>query len=336
MDNCTKTERIVTEPRRKCYLCRSLGEGLYGDVEDWLFGAPGKWGFRRCPNLDCGLIWLDPVPIESEMAKAYLSYYTHKGDVEHSSSRNNQQFMRARLAGVYGHFVHYSGLLCMRKRMLTRLFENERPGRLLEIGCGDGNFIADIKKQGWEVMGVDSDPEAARVAMAKYGVSVLVGRFEDIDLPQDYYNVVVINHVIEHVSDPVLFLARTGANIAPGGRIIVVTPNSAGFGHAAFGANWRGLDPPRHLHIFTPVNLVETVRKAGLNCMHLSTTSVNAEAIFAGSTEIRNRRQHLSENGSGFMTIFSMWGYQFFTVVKNCFARNSGEEVIVVCGKQSV
>jgi 2-polyprenyl-3-methyl-5-hydroxy-6-metoxy-1,4-benzoquinol methylase len=336
MDKCTKMESIVTEPRRKCYLCCGLGEKLYVEVEDWLFGAPGKWGYRRCPNPECGLMWLDPVPLEAETAKAYLSYYTHSGDVEHPSSRKGQQFLRARLAGMYGHFVHYSGLLSMRKRMLTRLFENDSPGRLLEIGCGDGNFLASIKKQGWEVTGIDSDPEAARVAMAKYGVSVRIGRFEDIYLPQDYYNVVLINHVVEHVSDPVFFLARAGAIIAPAGRIIVVTPNSAGFGHAAFGSDWRGLDPPRHLHIFTPVNLVETVRKAGLNCMHLSTTSVNAEAIFAGSTEIRNRRQHLSENGSDLMTIFGTWIYQFSTVVKNCFARNSGEEIIVVCGKQSV
>ena len=66
-----------------CALCGVKGEPLYQDLKDRLFGVPGKWNLKKCPNPDCGLIWLDPMPLEEDIGKAYIRYYTHQDASQH-------------------------------------------------------------------------------------------------------------------------------------------------------------------------------------------------------------------------------------------------------------
>jgi hypothetical protein len=60
-----------------CYLCGAEGHILYGNLRDRLFGAPGEWNLKKCPDAKCGLIWLDPMPVEADLHKVYENYYTH-------------------------------------------------------------------------------------------------------------------------------------------------------------------------------------------------------------------------------------------------------------------
>src|SRR5208283_2932444 len=68
---------IRSFPCPKCYLCGADGEPLYAGLRDRLFNAPGEWGLKRCPNSECGLVWLDPMPLEEDIGIAYESYFTH-------------------------------------------------------------------------------------------------------------------------------------------------------------------------------------------------------------------------------------------------------------------
>ncbi len=68
--------------RPDCYLCGSTGLDLYRDLRDRLFGVSGQWNLKRCPNAQCRLVWLDPMPAEEDIGKAYKRYYTHTGVVD--------------------------------------------------------------------------------------------------------------------------------------------------------------------------------------------------------------------------------------------------------------
>src|SRR2546423_11625544 len=70
-------EQIRSVPCPACYLCGAVGEPLYKDLKDRLYRAPGSWNLRRCPGPGCGLLWLDPMPAEDDIGKAYESYFTH-------------------------------------------------------------------------------------------------------------------------------------------------------------------------------------------------------------------------------------------------------------------
>jgi hypothetical protein len=65
-----------------CILCGSTGRTLYDELHDRLFGAPGTWSFRKCSAPGCGLVWLDPAPIEEDLSKAYTAYMLYVGNLE--------------------------------------------------------------------------------------------------------------------------------------------------------------------------------------------------------------------------------------------------------------
>ncbi|MBR4249601.1 MAG: class I SAM-dependent methyltransferase, partial [Verrucomicrobia bacterium] len=68
---------IQTEARPFCPLCGERGEMFYSRLKDQLFGAPGEWDLCKCPAGNCGLLWLNPAPVQEDIGKAYQSYYTH-------------------------------------------------------------------------------------------------------------------------------------------------------------------------------------------------------------------------------------------------------------------
>jgi len=322
---------ITTFDRPQCTFCGETGTKLYADLQDELFNVPGSWGFRRCGNPDCGLIWLDPAPLASELYKTYLNYYTHTDSVSKSPA-SSTGWLRARFVGLYGHLVHYSGLLRARKRLLLRHLDTKGPGRLLEIGCGEGNFLSSMRGLGWQVTGVDSDPKAAQAAWEKHEISILTGRFEDCEFLRDHFDVVVMNHVIEHVVDPATLLAACADILRSEGVMLLVTPNSAGLGHTVFRRKWMGLDPPRHLQIFCPGLLEQIVQHSGLRCIDLSTTSVNAEAFFWGSTGMGMVGERNSSPPSWHLLLLS-WIYQYYALANKLWNRKGGEEIVLVCQK---
>jgi SAM-dependent methyltransferase len=81
--------------------------------------------------------------------------------------------------------------------------------------------------------------------------------------PPNVYDAVVMAHVIEHVPDPTALVAEAHRVLQPGGRLVSVTPNARSAGHRAFGRAWRGLEPPRHLHVFTPESLRTVAVRGG-------------------------------------------------------------------------
>jgi len=327
------SDSIATFARPVCPFCGDAGVHLYESLKDELFGSPGSWGFRRCVNTGCGLIWLDPAPLASELPKAYRSYYTHSQSGLHERV-DARGWARAKLVGLYGHLVHYTGLSERRRRMLTRHLESLEPGSLLEIGCGDGGFLSLARERGWKTTGVDSDPQAAQAALEKYGIEVQVGRIEDCDFPRDHFDLIVMNHVIEHVLDPAALLSACAAILRSGGVVLLVTPNSAGLGHAVFGRRWRGLEPPRHLNLFSPDLLAKSTQGTGLRCVYLGTASVNAEAIYWGSTGMVGMGDLITSSPSICHLVLS-WLYQYYALARNVWNRMGGEEIVMVCRKSA-
>ncbi|MDN5936149.1 MAG: hypothetical protein L0H75_08230, partial [Nitrosospira sp.] len=85
---------ISTEARPACYLCGGHPKVIYRDLEDRLFGASGSWTLKQCPNSHCGLIWLDPMPTEKDIGKAYRDYYTHEDENTKKPKKRSSAFKR--------------------------------------------------------------------------------------------------------------------------------------------------------------------------------------------------------------------------------------------------
>jgi 2-polyprenyl-3-methyl-5-hydroxy-6-metoxy-1,4-benzoquinol methylase len=144
------------------------------------------------------------------------------------------------------------------------------PTRVLEIGCSEGRFRANLPRT-CEYCGVELVPEVARVASAVLD-SVLVGRFEDVasELPAHYFDLVICNDVIEHLPDHDAFLEGIKEKMAPSAHLVGSVPNVRYLPHLSqllIGKEWRyaesGLLDRTHLRFFTRRSWERTLREHG-------------------------------------------------------------------------
>lgn len=145
-----------------------------------------------------------------------------------------------------------------------RLMEEwHRPGRLLDVGCGDGAFLARAEARGWSVVGLETSPEAAALARAAIRGPVIGAPLEEAQVPGEF-DAVTFWDSLEHLVDPAGALRQVAAHLRPGGLVGVTMPNAAGAEARLWGPRWRYLDLARygHLHHFTPRSLRRVVERA--------------------------------------------------------------------------
>jgi SAM-dependent methyltransferase len=272
--------QIRSAPSPECVLCGSQGLPLHTDLRDRLFGATGEWKLVKCPNRDCELVWPDPMPLPEEIWKAYANYYTHKpaasGMIGSLPKRIYRQAKRNWLSASYGYrsdpLVASAGYLKIAHYLLpmvrplafkdVRLLKFVVGGKLLDVGCGSGEWMAMMRCLGWNVEGVDFDEKTVQLAREK-GLNVHIGSMEDQHFVSGSFDAITLNHVIEHVPDPISTIAECARLLKPGGRLVMFTPNASSFSHRLFGQDWRGLEPPRHLHIFSFSAMRSLLRQGG-------------------------------------------------------------------------
>jgi SAM-dependent methyltransferase len=256
-----------------CPVCGAVErEVLYGGLEDRLFGAPGRWTLHRCSG--CGCAYLDPRPDRATIGLAYRSYYTHEAGADGAATG-----LRARLRNGYLNARHGYELApatrlgavvgrlspVHREQADRRIRHLSRPragARLLDVGCGNGAFLRAMRAAGWEVSGIDPDPAAVAAARAA-GLDVREGELTAAAYEPGSFDAVTLSQVVEHLRDPAAVLRLCFGLLRPGGVVHVATPNLGSRGHRAYGRAWRGLEPPRHLVLFTADALRRTLRGAG-------------------------------------------------------------------------
>jgi len=286
MNGGDRTARIH---RPACPVCGATGQVLYSGLADRLFGAPGEWTMKQCPTSGCGLLWLDPAPSADDLEAAYRTYYTHRPARDVSREplhRVYAWFKEGYFANRFGYPV--SGAAAVKRAVLGPalhllpiaadnldmriLFLRARPGgRLLDVGCGNGSTLVTMRQMGWQGEGVDADPAAVE-ATRSHGIEARVGTLESQHYADDSFDAVTMSHLIEHVADPVALVRECRRILRPGGHLAIATPNAGSIGHARFRERWRGLEPPRHLVVFTAGALRRVVESAGLRVERFHTS----------------------------------------------------------------
>lgn len=260
---------------------------LYPDLHDRLYDVPGTWGIRRCSNEACGLSWLDPMPLEQELPKLYRRYFTHSGRWEDGVSP-----LRSALKRGYGLALKVSLVGKQRQRHQQMYLSRSHAGKLLEVGCGGGATLLRFRQLGWDAEGQEVDADAAAAARRLSAAPVHLGPLVQLRLPEGGYDVIAMNHVVEHVAEPIGLLRECHRLLKPGGTLVAITPNAGSRIHRLFGASWFGLEPPRHFYLFNPGTLKETARRAGFSELTTWTTSVNALNAILGSIDIQQTGRH--------------------------------------------
>jgi 2-polyprenyl-3-methyl-5-hydroxy-6-metoxy-1,4-benzoquinol methylase len=274
--SATGGERSGRRPSSPCPSCGAASATFYDRLHDELLGTPGEWRLSRCSARTCGLVFLDPGPGEGEAARAYENYYTHAEGTGEAALEEVHGSVRLALHRLNLALLRASGVSREKLRVRHAYLGDVPPGRLLEVGCGSGWRLAELRRLGWDVVGQEVDESAAIRARETHGLTVIVGPLEKLGLSPASFDAVTLSHVIEHVPDPAALLRECWRLVKPGGVLVGVTPNVDGIGRRAFGRRWRGLEPPRHVRIFSPRTLALLARSAGIDGARVWTTAANA------------------------------------------------------------
>jgi SAM-dependent methyltransferase len=243
----------------------------------------GQRRFVRCAQ--CGVQLLDPAPEAVELEKEYGADYP--------------PFALA--AGAPGVLTRFrTGWYTGRK---VRWIRGLRFRSVLDVGCGTGEFLISLRRRGIDVHGLEPSTFAASHAAAA-GLDIFQGDVGDYSAGRQF-DLITLWNVIEHMRKPTDDLGRLRNLLAPGGTIVVLTPDAGSHQARAFGRDWAGLEVPKHLQLFDGPSLRALATNAGLSQVEVRPARV--DHLYMGLVSLRSviRRQGLLKAARLASAVFS-------------------------------
>jgi SAM-dependent methyltransferase len=234
--------------------------GLWEEARTCGACGQGRWspagevcGKRYACCLECGVVRLYDRVAADRLHLLYAGYYP--------GTDPTPQELRGQLANPT--FAH------RRRRLDAAVPESRR--RILEIGCGDGNFLAYLRNHGWAVQGAEYDAETAALVRRRHGIDVSVGDVADARPAGAPFPAAAAYHVLEHVYRPADWLAAVREMLEPGGILHLQVPNHASLTRRVTGPAWASLMFPQHVYFYSPRTLSALLRRAGFAPLGLTT-----------------------------------------------------------------
>jgi SAM-dependent methyltransferase len=153
------------------------------------------------------------------------------------------------------------------RALLNRL--HPRGGRLLEVGSSLGYLLDVFRKDGWDVVGVEPFYQACRHAREELGLDVINAILESAALPDESFDVVLLNHVIEHIDDPIRTLREVNRILKPEGHFVIETPRYDTLMFKLLGRRERSVSCGGHIYFFTTQTLRNLYEAAGFKTVQL-------------------------------------------------------------------
>jgi SAM-dependent methyltransferase len=150
------------------------------------------------------------------------------------------------------------------------VLDREVPPRILDIGCGFGDLLIYWQSRGAEAIGIDFDARAAELAK-KLKVTVIHGDPLDQNLVAGLFDVVTLNHSLEHFPSPQLILKRAAELLKPHGELHLAVPNIASAPFHFLRQHWEGISLPIHFWFFEPDTITKLLEKTGFQNIRLMT-----------------------------------------------------------------
>ncbi len=297
----------------------------------------GSVDLKICPN--CHLL-TEIYQDKSLLQNAYESYYTHQKSPETKvvnlgragiSYFIKSSFWRAK----YGHAgaspiqkliawtVGFTPILGERLGGRIDFLYSRYGSSLLDVGCGNGEFAHRLKTLGWDVYGLEPDKFSYELTKDVLGDHAFDSSL-DLFHPNLKFDVVTMNHVVEHFEDPFKAIGNISGLLKPGGLLYIATPNSRSLGFKIFGNEWDGLSPGYHYFVFSVESLSRLLEKEGFSVIYARASSKSGYDIFKEGFKQRSRwlRFFLAP-----LLAVMEWILSKFTQV--------GEEVVVLAKKNS-
>lgn len=229
-----------------CPWCNSEKTQTYIWVKDE-FLTKEEFQIQEC--LNCGLLFTEPRPPKDKIGDYYKSeeYYSHQENKKGFIPKLYESIKAINLKNKYKIAIN-----------------GKSAGKLLDIGCGVGDFIHTAEEQGWQCTGVEPSQDAKAIAKKRIKAEILSS--EDLEqIPNETFDVITMWHVLEHVDDLKWQMAQLQRLIKKGGRIVIALPNYKSYDATFYKEKWAAYDVPRHLNHFNKDTLVKIFKTNDLN-----------------------------------------------------------------------
>ncbi len=248
----------------KCDLCNKSDSILLFKGRDYRFGRKEEYNLVKCNN--CGLIYMNPRPTIESISKLYEACYTPNNKSYILPTLETQK-IRIILKRIWHRFTG---------RYHDNLIKSAR-GRVLDIGCGNGNLLLPIRQNGEEVYGVEINPINSKYCN-KMGLNVFCGVLEEANFNNDFFDIVILSQVIEHLPSPKKTIEEIYRILKPGGRLYIFCPNYESYLSKLFGKYWHGWYIPFHFYDFNENTIRRLTEEVGFKVK--STTTITPDNFF--------------------------------------------------------
>jgi SAM-dependent methyltransferase len=265
-----------------CPICGSKNTRQYrSDVTDleYFVVPPRLFALQKCG--DCASEFLEPRPLESELPPFYPDDYHAYNENHGALARMLVQFRARSRAKSYGRLIAHSS------------------GRIFDVGTGDCRHFDELRRfLDVECAGIEIQPDVAAKGRAR-GYEVLEGTLETADLADHVgkYDIVSMNHVLEHVVYPHTMLERARDLLRPGGHVIGQLPTVSSWENRLFGHNWGGYHYPRHLQVPSRVGLSGLLEDVGFSSIKIRSAPHIQTTISLQNTLVRRGWRPRMQNG---------------------------------------
>lgn len=199
----------------------------------------------RCTN--CELVFTNPIPLPTVLPGYYDSpdYLSHKVA---KTSITGIIYKNLRDINLKGKF-----------KLLSKF---KKPGNILDIGQGTGEFLNYMKNRGWNVKGIEPNPSARNFAIETYELPVF-DESELSNLDETSFDVISMWHVLEHVTNLDERMLQIKHLLKKDGLLIIAVPNLNSPDSQKYKEKWAAIDVPRHLYHFTTNSMTNLLKHNG-------------------------------------------------------------------------
>lgn len=252
----------------RCEICGSKKISFLFYGNDKLFRIPGKFSLFRCKN--CKTIFLNPQQSYKESKKFYPRDKYHSLENIKTEKDSIKTKINLKLYKIYfsekGNF--FKKILFSPIKFTVRGTIIKKGTKLLDIGCGSGQFIYEMKNLGLEVYGVEPG-DFNKEDSNKYKLNIKNLELIKSKYPKEYFDLITINHVFEHLGNPNETIKEIRRILKRKGTLIIGIPNTNSISKRIFGKNWLALDIPRHLFNYSDKNIKFLLERNGFKVLKI-------------------------------------------------------------------
>lgn len=222
-------------------------EGFSGikklDLKDYFLTGES---FELFEDSKTGVLYTLPQPIEN-LGK----YYESKNYISHTDGKKS----------IFERFYQMAKSINLNNKLeLINKVSNGK--KILDYGCGVGDFLEHLQKNGYEVLGMEPNDSARRIAQSKIGIEKVTST--ELEQNNQKFDIITLWHVLEHIPNLNEIIHQLKNHLTENGRLIIAVPNHKSYDATYYGKYWAAYDVPRHLWHFSASSMNKLFNNFGM------------------------------------------------------------------------